>query len=705
MRIKTLHTICLFLCVLALTACADKSLTGESFDFTCQDEQFKNPFVDVDSVIMEPIKCRYIHGGFDDGTRFSFYYPLKKRDYTGRFFQYITPFPDSETSAQAYPKEYNPIVHAIANGAYFVETNEGGALDFNDPSSQRDASIGAYRANAACAEFSRHIAQLIYYCERPYGYCYGGSGGAYRTVGGMESTEGVWDGAVPYVLGSPHAIPNVFAARMYALRMLRDKMEDIVDALEPGGSGDPYATLNAEERAVLEEVTRMGFPIRSWYGWKNMDAHGFMVLYRSVVSMDASYFKEDFWNKPGYMGYTNPPSLQRDHIQQKAVITRLIGQQEAEQLGLVATISEADRGTADRAWASMGTEIKEKPVVCEIDCEVNMVTLGGELILLSGEGKGSQLQITGAKGRYVTLASVNDLQLLSKLRVGDRVQVDNSDWLAVETYYRHQMPTEDFYVWNQFRGEDGEPLYPQRPMLLGPIFTRGAGGCLPTGKFNGKMILCCSVWDREAFAWQGDWYRQRVEENLGEATDDNFRLWYTDRCTHGEEDDPTQVVDYYSTLYQALLDVSDWVERGIEPSPTSSYEVKDGQVVLANDGSQRGGIQPVPQATINGRDSATVKVGEQLSLHVEVALPKGTGKVVKADWSLDEKKEYTLPVDLSQATYSADGEHVAFDTTVSYDRPGVYFPTVKVYAQRQGKAKTASYVQIPNLARVRVIVE
>ena len=62
-------------------------------------------------------------------------------------------------------------------------------------------------------------------------------------------------------------------------------------------------------------------------------------------------------------------------------------------------------------------------------------------------------------------------------------------------------------------------------------------------------------------------------------------------------------------------------------------------------------------------------------------------------------------MDLSQATYSADGEHVAFDTTVSYDRPGVYFPTVKVYAQRQGKAKTASYVQIPNLARVRVIVE
>lgn len=705
MRIKVLHMIYV-LCICILTACADnKSLTGEQFDFACQDVQFKNPFVDIDSVIMEPIKCRYIHGGFDDGTRFSFYYPLKKRDYTNRFFQYITPFPDSETSAQAYPAEYNPIVHAIANGAYFVETNEGGTLDFNDSSSRRDASIGAYRANAACAEFSRHIAQLIYDCERPYGYCYGGSGGAYRTVGGMESSDGVWDGAVPYVLGSPHAIPNVFAARMYALRVLRDKMGDIVDALEPGGSGDPYATLNAEQREVLQEVTRMGFPIRAWYGWKNMDAHGFMVLYRSIVSMDSAYFKDDFWNKPGYLGYANPASLQRDHIQQKAVVTRIIGQREAEQLGLVAPISEEERGTADRAWASMGTEVKEKPIACEIDCEVDMVTLGGELILLSGKGKGSQLQITAAKGRYVTFASVNDQQLLSKLSVGDKVQVDNSDWLAVETFYRHQMPTEDFYVWNQFRGDDGQPIYPQRPMLLGPIFTRGAGGCLPTGKFDGKMILCCSVWDREAFAWQGDWYRNRVKEHLGDAADDNFRLWYTDRCTHGEVDDPTQVVDYFSTLYQALLDVSDWVERGIEPSPTSSYEIKDGQVILTSDGGDRGGIQPVPHATINGERSARVKVAEEVTIRVEVEVPEGTGKVVKADWCLDDSKQYTLPVDLSQATYSADGARVTFETSISYDRAGVYFPTVKVCAERRGRAQTASYVQIPNIDRVRVIVE
>ncbi len=679
-----------------------KNLKGQKFAFVCEDTQFKNPFVDVDKVITQPVKCRYVHGGFDDGTRFSFYFPIDKADYSGRFFQYITPFPDSETSAQNYYAA-SPIGFSISHGAYFVETNEGGKLDFADPSTRREPSIGAYRANAACAQFSRHIAQLIYGCERPYGYCFGGSGGAYRTTGSMESTEGVWDGAVPFVLGSPQAIPNMFAARMYALRMLRDKMGDIADAMEPGGSGDPYATLTTEQRQVLHEVSSLGFPLKSWYGWKYMDAHGFLVLYRSVVAMDQKYFHEDFWHKPGYLGFDNPPSLQRDHIQTKAVVKRIIGQTEAEQLGLVKPLSKADRGSADRAWASMGSEIKEKPVAYEIDQKVDMPTLGGELMMLSGKGKGQQLQITRAKDGYVTLAAVNQPQLLPLLKVGDSVQVDNSDWLAVETYYRHQVPTKDYYVWNQFRGYNDVPIYPQRPKLLGPMFTRGAAGCLPTGKIHGKMILCCSVWDREAFAWQGDWYRRHIIEHLGSATDDNFRLWYTDHATHGGEDDPTEIVDYTTTLYQALLDVSDWVERGIAPSHTSTYVVEDGQVMLGADGKSRGGIQPVPCVTIHGKERAEVKPGETVTIHVTVDVPQGTGKVVRADWCLDDSKQFTQPADLTQARYSADGEHVEFEQTVSYDKAGTYFPTVKVYSERKGNVQTP-YTVIANLGKVRVVV-
>src|SRR5205807_7142318 len=124
----------------------------------------------------------------------------------------------------------------------------------------KDPTLGAYRVNAAAAQYSRVLAAQMYGPHRTYGYAYGGSGGAFRTIGGVENTVGVWDGVVPYVFGSPQAIPNVFTARLLALRVLRDKFPAILDAVEPGGSGNIYAGLNKEERDVLAEVTGLGFP-------------------------------------------------------------------------------------------------------------------------------------------------------------------------------------------------------------------------------------------------------------------------------------------------------------------------------------------------------------------------------------------------------------------------------------------------------------
>lgn len=691
-----------WVCLSSFPADAQKRLGGVKFDFVCQDTVFMDPYVDMDEWRDSPVRHRYVHGGFSDGTRFSFYFP-EKENYSGRFFQYITPFPDSEVSAQAATGSDSMIGFSLANGAYFVETNEGGAIDFSNPT-KSDPTIGAYRANAACAEFSRYLAQRIYKCDRPYGYCFGGSGGAYRTVGGMESTSGVWDGACPYVLGSPQAIPNVFAVRMHALRVLKDKMPQIVDALMPGGSGNPYEGLTVEQCQVLQEATRMGFPIKAWYGWETMSVHGFLVLYKSVVASDRSYFEEDFWNKPGYQGYEAPESLKKARVQQKAVITEIYDQDEGERLRLVEPLAPGERGSADQAWKSIGSEIKEKPVGYKLNVNLRDIGMGGDLIILSGKAKGQVLQITKTDGQAVGLAPTNPLSLLGQVAVGDSVQVDNSDFLAVQTYYRHQVPTEDYYVWNQFRGYNGVPIYPQRPRLLGPMFTSSAAGCLPTGKVNGKLIILCSVWDREAFAWQGDWYKKKVEEHLGEKADENVRLWYTDRATHGEVDDPTEVVSYAPVLQQALLDVSAWVEKGIAPSPTSMYKVEEGQVILDPNGLKRGGIQPVPNATVNGEKRAEVKPGEEVTIHVVVEVPEGQGRVIKAEWCLDGSKEYTIEQDLSQAIYSADGSRVEFDTAVRYDTSGTYFPTVLVYSERDGNAENI-YANVRNLDKVRVVVK
>lgn len=257
---------------------------------------FTQPYVDIDEPRESPVPHRYVHGGFGGtDTRFSFYLPSADV-YEGRFFQHVTPVPQSENLAQHATGEEDKITFALASGAYFVETNGGGPAAA-DPFSGLDPSIGAYRANAAAAAFSRVVARAIYGDHRTYGYLYGGSGGGYRTIGAAENTQGVWDGFVPYVIGSPMAAPNVFAVRMHAQRVLRAVFDQIADAFDVGG--DPAELdLTAEQREALGEVTSMGFPPRSWFGWRTMGMHGFSALYPGILAADPTY-AEDFWTVPG----------------------------------------------------------------------------------------------------------------------------------------------------------------------------------------------------------------------------------------------------------------------------------------------------------------------------------------------------------------------------------------------------------------------
>lgn len=717
MKLKHLFLLLAVVCVTASFAKGRNSFVGKQFAFVYSDTIFHNPYIDIDEWRPSPEPHRYIHGGFSDGTRFSFYFPTKK-SYRGHFFQYATPFPDKETVAQSGEGCYSMIGFSVANGAYFVETNEGGSMDFTNPGKQRAADIGAYRANAACAEFSRVVAQKIYGCERPYGYIFGGSGGAYRTAGAIEQTKDVWQGAVPFVMGSPQAIPNVFAVRMNCMRVLRNKLPQIVDAMDAGGSGDPYRGLNQEEYQALKEATAMGFPLQAWYAWDKMGVHGFRVLYQSVVQMDPTYFNHDFWQTEGYLGANPTLSLINDHVSQRTVITRLIDYDEGAKLGVAEPLSDTDRGSADKAWATMGTGTN-KPAAYELAYSVPDVGFnGGDLVILSGEAKGAKIQLMEARGHAVGLAPTNPDELLAKVRPGDSVLIDNGNFLACQTYYRHQVPSLDYYAWNQFRDMNGQPIYPQRPMLLGPLFTRGAAGCVPDGNIQGKVILLGSSMDSESFPWQCDWYRSRVKSHLGTNADDNFRLWYTDHGVHGDGNgilmDASRTISYMGILQQALLDLSDWCEKGIAPAATTGYTIEQGaQVVLAETAEERHGIQPIPVATICGAKKATVRVGEKVSIHVVADVPQGYGRVVEAKWTFGKDgkpdnvhpdKLFSYTSDLTKATYSNDGSRVEFSVEVVYDKPGTYFPAVRVVSERNPDGGS-KYTRIENIDRVRIVVE
>jgi len=631
------------------------------------DPRFKDPYIDVNELRNEPVPHRYVHGGFKNtDARFSFYFPPKER-YAGRFFHNTYPMAVSEDIGPfpiAFEVSTGNLGFTIDSGAYYVQTNLGG----RDRMPPADLAIGAYRVNAAAAKYSRIVAAELYGEHRPYGYLFGGSGGSYQTMGAAENTVGVWDGFVPFVIGSPNAIPSMLTIRTHALRVLRqrNKFPGIMDAISPGGSGDPYADLNDEETAALKEATSLGFPPRGWWNHDTLTSGHLTQVAPLIPLLDPTYV-DDFWTKPGYLG-TDPASSIRDarfHFDTR--VARVI-EGFPRQLELA---SVPDRDFAD-----------------------------SHLVMLSGEAAGKSTAIATIDGKTVGFAFAADQSVINSIQAGDQVRIDNSWALAIQTYQRHQVPTPDLYAWNQYRNVDGTPVYPQRDILIGPIAAAGTAGSVPNGRIHGKMLMLDTLLDVDGIPWQADWYRSQVKAALGTAFEENFALWFID---HAQHDNPgtalacAHTVSYEGALQQALRDVSAWVETGQRPAETR-YEVVDSQVVVPDRAHERGGIQPVIHLFANGGARADVAVNQPIAFSVAIEMPPNAGTIVAAEWDFEGRGNFTVvePLDTPQALLHLSATH-------SYTAPGTYYAVLRATSQRQGNRHTP-YSRIQNIARARVEV-
>jgi hypothetical protein len=660
-----------------------------------EDTKFQKPYVDIDEWREGAARFRYIHGGFEGtDTRFSLYFPDTK-NYKGRFFQFMSPVPDREDASLVREGEEDKVAFAITHGAYFVESNMGG-------SEARSEMI--YRSSAAVAEYSREIAVKLFGPHRPYGYIYGGSGGGFKTMSCFENTN-TWDGAVPYIIGSPMAIPNVFTVRAHALRVLRSKLPMIADAMEPGGSGDMYAGLNSEEREALEEVTKMGFPKRLWFSHEYVGFGALPLFVPTMEQIDPGYFK-DFWAVTGYLGAELDGSAVRDRLQFKTVIT------EAHMKSDAPHKKDENKTGADDAWTklhSLDISVFQPWMKLESVPTGDLYLTNVDIVFLSGEAAGSKLPLDRLEGNNAFVASgfgrVGLAEILEKVKAGDEIMLDNSNFIAAQTYHRHQVPSTDYQVWDQFRDKGGKPLYPQRPFIMGPMISHGGAGSIQTGHFNGKMITVAVLLDESAFPWQPNWYRTKVKEHLGDKEAENFRLWYIDNAMHDDQAktvDELHLISYLGALHQALLDLSDWVERGIAPADTTNYSVVDGQIVVPSKANERKGIQPVVCLKANGSQCAVVKAGEPVHFTAEVELPAHTGKLTAAEWSFEGETDYPVKGEFTEV--SDDDTIVTAEMEYTFSKPGTYFPVLRVKANRQGDANNI-FTQVKNLCRVRVVVK
>jgi hypothetical protein len=659
------------------------------------------PYVDVDEWRDQPVRHRYVHGGFK-GTecRFSFYFPPAER-YEGRFFHMLLPISGIETAAIQAPAATtlaDPIPFAIESGAYLVESNQGRTVMFPGD----DTTITGYRASAATARYSRVLAAEMYGAHRPYGYAYGGSGGAYKTFTCLENCPGVWDGGVPFVQGSPMSIPYMFTVQGHAIRVLHDKFPAIVDALEPGGSGDMYSGLNTEEREALAEVTRMGFPPRAWFSYERIALAytGILAMFLdNMLKWDPEYFK-DFWTVPGYLGQNPPESLLRERVQHKTTISKVVKTKEIASLGTMVSMPS-------RLADSEG----EMPAAVKLEKMPDGNLQGNTMTLTSGAVSGHVLYIAGVVGDMVMIGfGETNFQELVKMKAGDEVLIDNGTYLAAQTYHRHQVPSPDYYVWNQFL-VNGKPVYPQRPAVLGPRFARYAMGSTQTGRFAGKMIVVQCLMDEAAFPWQADWYRTLVQAALGPRLDDQYRLWFVDNSLHTPQMvmpgdlrpvATTRVINYTGVVQQALRDLSAWVEKGLAPPASTNYKMVDGQVQVPPTAAERKGIQPVVTVKANGGARAKVAVGETVEFTAVIEVPPATGTVVAAKWDFEGAGDYPVAEQFDDTNSSLSC--VTLKTTYAFSKPGTYFPALRATSQRQGDFKTR-YARIRNLGRVRVVVQ
>ena len=674
-------------------------LVRAAFDgFHSHDPLFVKPFVDQLEWREEPVPHLYLHGGYEDTDhRLSMYLPPASR-YEGRFFQVVLPISGTEHAATLglLGGMGGSIGFAADSGAILLESNMGRP----SPDPGPDPTIPGYRGSAVAARFARAVAAAVYGPHRPFGYVYGGSGGAFKTIACVEQVPDVWDGAVPFVQGCPMSIPNSFAAQAHAMRVLRRALPSIVDALEPGGSGDIYAGLDTTEREALAEATRFGIPPGIWF-----DANRVMSSYTTmwaafaapIRAADPSYF-DDFWNVPGYLGHDQRDSLLSDRVVASMTVVETITASRAGELGLPLPMSHLFGGGSPEAIIGL-----------RVDSLPESGAFGAVLEVDSGVDAGLQCLVSSLVGDIVCLNGGIGGDLTG-ITAGDRVTLDNSDYLAFQSLPRHQVA--DGYVGFEQYVEGGRPIFPQRARLIGPKITRGTWGHHQSGRFRAKVISVASMWDEAAYPWQADWYRRQVEAVHGAAVDEHHRIWFVEHAMHGSPspmvvpgDLPrpsrlTRTVDYCGLLEQAVRDVVKWVEFGIAPPANSNYDLDGAQVRLHGWGDARGGIQPTAALTVDGRDVIRTRVGAEVKYEGRVAVPAGTGTVVAVEF------DFLGDGDFPHRVESIDGTLPCLEVAASFrfEVPGTYFSCMRVTSHRNSDLESP-YARVQNIARVRVIVE
>jgi hypothetical protein len=663
------------------------------------------PFIDVDEWRDEPRRHRYVHGGFEGShTLFSIYFPPVEH-YQGRFFQYLEGGAgghESLLAAGGYPGWSQVWAFDLAFdelGGYLVESNQGhypgeGLGTRRDGSTQ--AEVNLYGASAESALFAKQLAADMYGEAPHHGYVWGVSGGGLRTSFCLENRPDVWDG------GAPHAgvhLSTQWPAWALAWLVARHQFPRIVDAMEPGGSGNPFEGLSHAEREAVADLYRRGWPRGAENQIAPFSAWAFNMY--TLHDEDPTYV-HDFWHTPGYRGADDPDSLAPYVVNERTTVREVIPASKLTSRQAQMAVRYGTAGAvSDPSWGVR--------LALQLDDPSQLFM--AKVTILDGKAAGRELYLSGIEGDVYSPFSERAPDVFDEVEPGDAVTVDNRDFVAFCHYHRHAV---EGLVPGRYRvppelepwAVDGKPVYPQRE--------RPAHRPENTGRFSGKMVYVQPTLDDMVWPNAVASYQRLVKDHLGDAIDDHFRLWWVENACHAGPEfiGPSQtsekrpgvwlsrLVPYEGVTSQALRDLVRWVEDGVAPPSYHGYRFnRDVGLELPPTATERGGVQPVVSALANGSVKADVGVGEPVTLTGHAEQPAGGGgMIVAAEWDAEGLGTWEHQFD------EVDGSSSTVDVSLiyAYAEPGTYFPSFRVGAHREGASGRGLPVQ--NLARVRVVV-
>jgi hypothetical protein len=289
--------------------------------YAVTDDFFGPPYVDADEERDKPVPHRHVHGGFEGtDTRFAFWFPPVDQ-YQGRMYQPLEGANAGHEDVFAGPlgEFIGGLQMTFRLGGYMVESNMGHIGDVMDPKAGPDPTIYGWRAAAESGRFSKFVASQVLGQAPRYSYVWGGSGGARRSPLCLAYAPDVWDAALPFMgdaidgdygdFRQLRTAAQHFAAMFNVQRLLGQKIFDLIDAMLPGGSGDPFAGLDTHQREELATLYRLGYP----RGDEFMIAQpmGQIWLWSSMAARlqdDYPEYWKAFWTNRATSATTNPSS-------------------------------------------------------------------------------------------------------------------------------------------------------------------------------------------------------------------------------------------------------------------------------------------------------------------------------------------------------------------------------------------------------------